>query len=114
MSNSFGEKNFQETVSELRSLNPKAFIMANANSDGIISRRPADKLNLPRDFYVTRNNSLSNRGNTQSGDYLLIGVEVKNAELSQKPKLRFLDKVKLGVFKLKTQAQIVNKSDREM
>lgn len=114
MTDLFKEKTFQETVNELQSLNPKTSIAINANVDGIISSRPSDRLHLPRDFYVTKNGSLSNYGNTESGNYILIGVEVKNAELTQKPKLRFLDRVKLAMFKPKTQTPVTNETNREM
>ena len=86
MPNLLGEKTFQEVVSELQQLNPKFKITVNANGDGIICNCPVTKLHLPRDFYVTKNNCLSNRGHTASGSFVYINVEVKDADLSFHPK----------------------------
>ena len=111
MPNSFGDKTFQEVVSELQQLNPKANITINASGDGIVSSCPVVKLHLPREFYVTKSNSLSNLGHTASGNHLYIGVEVKNAELVTRPKkLRRLNI--LGSLK-QTLLAPKNKSNRE-
>lgn len=117
MSNLYNERNFQAVVSELQLLNPKAIIENNSNNDGIISNRPVNKLYLPQDFYVTRGGGLSNRGNTESGDYLLIAVDVINAELSQKPKLKklnILGSLKQKLLTPKTQSTASNEFGREM
>ena len=86
MPNSFGEKTFQEVVSELQDLNPKFKITVNASGNGIVCNCSVMKLHLPRDFYVTKSNCLSNRGHTASGVYVYIKVEVRNDSLSFKPK----------------------------
>ena len=114
MSHLFGEGTFQDVVDELRLLNPKANIVVNETQDGIVCNRSADRLYLPKGFYVTMNDSLCNMGNTLSPNFMWIGVSVKKRELSQKPKLRFLDKVKLALFKPKMKAPVQNKFDREM
>ena len=100
----YGEKTFEEVIRELQALNPKANIKLNSTNDGIVSDVPVLKLSLPRDFYVTRNNGISNRGNTESGMYWMLEVQVNNAEITQQPRISLLTRLKQGLFtsKLKT------------
>ena len=101
----YGEKTFEEIVQELQFLNPKANIKLNATGDEIVSDVSVFKLSLPRDFYVTRNNNISNRGNTESGMYWTLPVQVNQAEMTRQPRASLLTRLKQGLFtsRLKTQ-----------
>lgn len=117
MPNALGEMTFEEVISELQQLNPKAEITVNQHYDGIISNRPAHKLFLTRGFYVTRNGNISNYGNTESGIYLSLGVTVRNAEMVQAKlsKLNFFDKMKCKLFTRKAQVSVAEEQhNREM
>lgn len=119
MPNKLGEMTFEEVVSELQLANPKANITVNMMSDGpvgIVSNCSAVKLALPRDFYVTRAGSISNYGNTESGNYLSINVAVRNTELNQTKlsKLKFFDKIKCKLFARKTQVSVDEEHSRKM
>ena len=108
------EMTFQEVIDDLKFLNPKADIKLSSYYGGIVSNRPAEKLWLPRDFYVTKNGSISNLGHTESGNFLTISVAVKKNELNQQPKLRFLNQAFKKMFACKEQAPNEISTDREM
>ena len=110
----YSERSYKEVVRELQTMNPKAHVVMNADMDGIVTDRPALRLFLPRDFYVTRNGSLCNRGHTESGNYLLLSVKVLNAEKYQQPKLRFLNRFFQNKSVLKESATQTTATDREM
>ncbi len=110
----YRKRTITTVVKELKSLNTKVSINLNATCDKIICSCPARRLILPSDFYVTADGSLCNFGNTESKNFFFIPVETSKIGLNQKPKLRFLDKVKLGFFKPKMKAPVVNAVDHVM
>ena len=109
MASKFGKMSLRKVVRELQLLNKKARVVMNSNNDGIVTDCPVKKLHMPQDFYVTRNGNISNLGHTESGDYLLIHVEVKETQVSKKPKLSRLNQVFDKMFALKGQAQTNNR-----
>lgn len=113
MPNTYGEKTFQEVIEELQALNPQAQITTSLMGDGVVSKVPLRKLNLPRDFYITRNGCISNMGHTESGFYWTLKVDVTGAEMVQ-PRTGLLSKLKQNLFTSKLKTPVVNEVNREM
>ncbi|MBO4726614.1 MAG: hypothetical protein J5598_03385 [Clostridia bacterium] len=113
MSDSFGEKTFQEVFFELQYLNPQAIIKLHPyyQMDGrnaIQTNVSVDKLVLPNRFYYNEKNGITNKHNTKSGSYLSITVEpLKLQQFMQQPKTNIVDKIKQKLFTPK-------EPDREM